>query len=129
LIRAVVGILKDENKVLVAERPLGKSYSGYWEFPGGKIEDDETSQDALVRELYEELGIEVLISQHYLTHHHQYPDKLVELEIYIVTKFLGNPIPKEQQQLRWVTITEIMELKLLEGNWQVLDKIKQLIES
>ncbi len=104
MIHAVVGILKREGKVLVGERPLGKPYSGYWEFPGGKVEVNETGKDALERELQEELGIHVITAKPWFQHTHSYPDKTVLLDMWIVSEFTGEPHGKENQQLRWVTL-------------------------
>lgn len=126
LIRAVVGILNRDGKVLVAERPPNKPYSGYWEFPGGKIEPNESGSDALKRELHEELGIDVIASKRWFEHEHAYPDKIVHLEIWLVTHFTGEPHGKENQQLRWATFNDMAELRLLEGNLQFMDKIKTL---
>ena len=123
LIYVVVGILKQGDKLLLAERPSDKPYAGYWEFPGGKVEEYENVQLALKRELYEELGIEVISSKHLFDHHHTYPDKRVLLEVWSVTQFLGQPRGKENQSLRWVTFTEMRELNLLEGNWVILDRL------
>lgn len=126
LVRAAVGIIRRDGKVLVAQRPIGKPYSGYWEFPGGKIEENESGADALKRELHEELGIDVIRSEHWFEHIHPYPDKTVYLEMYLVTEFMGEPHGKENQELRWVTLAEIVELRLLEGNWPIIEKIKLL---
>lgn len=125
-IRTVVGIIKREQKLLVCERPLGKPYSGYWEFPGGKIEESETVENALIRELQEELGIKVIRAQAWFDHTHTYPDKTVLLHMWLVTEFSGEPCGKEQQKLRWVNSKELVELKLLEGNWPIIGKIKSL---
>ena len=129
LVRAVVGILKRNDKLLIAERPAGKPYSGYWEFPGGKIEANETSREALVRELHEELGITVESAKHWFQHTHAYPDKTVCLEIWLVEKFSGEPHGKENQQLRWALIPEILKFPLLEGNWPIMDKIQLLLQA
>ena len=126
MIRTVVGILARAEKVLVGQRPEGKPYSGYWEFPGGKIEPDETAIDALRRELQEELGITVISAQPWFEHTHTYPDKTVLLEMWRVTAFSGEPLGKENQLLRWVTLPEMLELRLLEGNWPIIKKIKTL---
>ena len=127
LIRVVVGILKRGHHVLVAERPQGKSYSGYWEFPGGKIEAAESGEAALKRELHEELGIHVTSAHLYFEHHHAYPDKTVLLEIWLVHAFSGEPQAKENQSLRWVTWPQMLELRLLEGNVAILGKIRDMM--
>ena len=126
MIRVAVGILKKDNKVLVALRPNHKPYSGYWEFPGGKIESAESARDALARELHEELGIDVMTAAHCFDHVHSYPDKTVQLEIWLVTEFSGEPHSKETQELRWVTFPEMQDLRLLEGNWAIMERIRAL---
>jgi 8-oxo-dGTP diphosphatase len=126
MVRAVVGILKRGNKVLVAKRPPHKPYSGYWEFPGGKVEQNEAGKDALTRELQEELGIDVKVAEPWFDHTHKYPDKTVELEMWLVTDFAGEPHGKESQELRWVTLSEMHDLRLLEGNWAIMERIKLL---
>lgn len=124
-VQAVAGILQKENKILLAERPQGKPYSGFWEFPGGKIETNETGEQALIRELHEELGIEVNTAQLLFPHIYTYPDKIVHLQVWLVSQFKGEPHGKENQTLRWVTMSEMMSMKLLEGNWAILDKLKE----
>lgn len=127
-VNVVVGIIKRDGKVLIAERPPGKPYSGYWEFPGGKIEANESGKEALYRELQEELGIEVTHAEHWFDHHHTYPDKTVLLEMWLVNDFSGEPYSKEGQLLQWAELTELLQLNLLEGNWPIIDKIKTLFE-
>jgi|SRR5580698_1317523 8-oxo-dGTP diphosphatase len=122
----VVGILQREDKLLVAQRPADKSHAGYWEFAGGKVEINETSWDALVRELYEELGVQVIAGRYWDQNKYGYPDKSVLLEVWLVEKFSGEPQGKEGQRLCWVTIPELLELRLLEGNWRLVDKLKNL---
>lgn len=124
-VHAVAGILRRGNTVLIAERPEGRPYSGYWEFPGGKIETGETGREALVRELHEELGIEVISVKHLFDHSHVYPDKNVLLEIWLVDQFNGEPHGRESQALRWVTLADMSGLRLLEGNWPIVDRMKQ----
>lgn len=111
------------GRLLVAERPVGKPYSGFWEFPGGKVEDQESGEQTLRRELHEELGVEVTASRHLFNHTHVYPDKTVLLEVWLVTEFTGEPQGQENQALRWVLPAEITQLPLLEGNWAIIDKI------
>lgn len=115
-----------DGKLLVAERPEGKPYSGYWEFPGGKIELNESGDAAIKRELHEELGIEVIKAERWFDHLHAYPDKTVFLELWRVTEFSGEPVSRENQVLRWATYEEILHLRLLEGNLAIMSEIKSL---
>ena len=123
LIPVVLGILSREGRLLITERPEGKPYPGYWEFPGGKIEPAESGYDALVRELREELGIEVTSAHHCFDHIYTYPDRTVHLAVWIVDTFEGEPSPVENQQLRWSTSSEMQQLNLLDGMWPLLPKI------
>lgn len=125
-VHAVVGILRREGKVLVARRPEGKPYSGYWEFPGGKIESGEAGKAALIRELKEELGIDVINAEPWFEHSHAYPDKMVYLHMWLVDSFDGEPESLENQTLLWATLDEVLDLRLLEGNWPIIDRIKTL---
>lgn len=126
MIQVAVGILQREGKVLVGCRPEGKPYSGYWEFPGGKIESHETGEEALARELHEELGITVHRANMWFEHLHHYPDKTVNLILWRVNDFEGDPSSREAQELRWVSLEEMLSLNLLEGNRFIMDRIKEL---
>lgn len=117
-----------DGKMLVAERPEGKPYSGFWEFPGGKVEDDEASESAIRRELHEELGIDVIKAERWFEHLYAYPDKTVFLELWLVSEFTGEPVSREHQVLRWASYDEILHLKLLEGNLAIMSHIKSLFE-
>lgn len=127
MIQVAVGILRRGDKLLVSERPADKPYSGYWEFPGGKIEAGETGEAALKRELHEELGIVVNEAAFWFSHHHDYPDKSVVLEMWLVDDFNGEPESRENQVLRWVTYTEMLSLRLLEGNLPIMNRLQSLI--
>lgn len=127
-VHAVAGLLMRDGKLLVAERPEGKPYSGYWEFPGGKVEEDEASDAAIRRELREELGVGVLKAERWFEHVHAYPDKTVLLELWLITDFEGEPESREHQTLRWASYEEILHLRLLEGNLAILSQIKSLFE-
>jgi len=99
-----VGILQRlDGQVLFAQRPPGKAYAGYWEFPGGKIEPGESSHAALVRELQEELGVHVTHASAWLTQRHAYPHAFVELRFFRVTQWQGEVRPQEGQQVAWQT--------------------------
>ncbi|MBM4224793.1 MAG: (deoxy)nucleoside triphosphate pyrophosphohydrolase, partial [Gammaproteobacteria bacterium] len=100
----VAGALLDQDgRVLIAERPPGKHMAGRWEFPGGKVAIDESPEQALQRELREELGVEVAQADFVMELVHSYPDREVQLRFYVVDSFVGEPKSLDGQRLRWVT--------------------------
>lgn len=97
-----VGVLvKEDGTFLLGQRPSGKPYSGYWEFPGGKLEPGETVEQALIRELREELGIEVQQSVRWRVLEHDYPHAYVRLYFCKVTAWQGEPHGREGQACSW----------------------------
>ena len=99
---AVGIILRADGQILLGQRPTDKAWPGWWELPGGKIEAGETVQQALVRELMEELGIEVTESTPWVTYVHEYPKTIVRLGFCKVTAWHGEPRGMENQALAWV---------------------------
>jgi len=87
---------------LLAQRPPGKAYAGYWEFPGGKVEAGESFADALVRELQEELGITVTVMTPWVTRHFVYPHARVEIRFFRVTAWQGELHPHEHTDTAWL---------------------------
>ena len=123
-IHVAVGIITDKKKrVLVGQRTVRDEYFQKWEFPGGKLEQDETAGQALQRELNEELGIMVTASKPYLTVEHDYPDRSVRLCVLKVTRFSGNVRSREKQALRWVTLETISTLDFLSGNQLIVERL------
>lgn len=103
LSRVSAGILRDAaGRVLIAQRPAGKHMAGWWEFPGGKAAEDESGPHALARELSEELGVRIGPCQRLLELRHDYADRSVELDVYIVADYDGEPQGLEGQALKWV---------------------------
>ncbi len=99
---AAAVIENEQGDILIAKRSDDQHQGGLWEFPGGKIEEGESVEQALVRELDEELGIQVSQASPLIRIHHQYPDKSVLLDVWRVTQFAGQPEGKEGQPIRWV---------------------------
>ena len=101
---AAVALVDADGRVLLAERPAGKSMAGLWEFPGGKVNAGETPEAALVRELAEELGIDVTTSclAPFTFASYSYPDFHLLMPLYVCRKWSGIPVAREGQRLAWV---------------------------
>jgi len=114
-------------QVLIAQRPVGKWQAGRWEFPGGKIEDRESPRDALQRELVEELGVEVAVAQELGQFTYAYPDRSVEISLWLVTKFTGEPRGLDHQALRWVQLSQLAGCDLLEADLPMIEPLRQAL--
>lgn len=110
---AAGALINAEGKVLLAQRPAGKHMAGYWEFPGGKFEPQETATEALRRELQEELGIAVRACEPLITLSHDYSDRKVRLHIFVVTAWDGVPQSLDKQALNWVPAADLPSWDLL----------------
>jgi 8-oxo-dGTP diphosphatase len=113
----VAGALFDrDRRVLIAQRPPGKHMAGRWEFPGGKVATGETEPEALVRELREELGIAVITCRPFMRLSHEYDDRVVELSMWLVDIFTGEPTGLDGQQLKWIVVQRLGEEDILEAD-------------
>ena len=101
---AAVALIDADGRVLLAQRPPGKSMAGLWEFPGGKVEPGETPEAALIRELHEELGIETWASclAPLTFASHAYPDFHLLMPLFACRRWQGTATPREGQALKWV---------------------------
>ncbi len=121
LVRVAAGIICNAvGEVLIGQRPAHKHGGGYWEFPGGKLEPGEAPQAALVRELREELGIQVSRCEQLMQLAHEYPDRTVQLEVFRVTAYLGEPVGRESQPLRWVAPADLTEAGMLPADQPII---------
>ena len=106
---AAVLLIDADGRVLLAQRPEGKSLAGLWEFPGGKVEPDESPEQALIRELHEELGIETwdscLAPVSFASH--AYPEFHLLMPLFACRRWNGTPIPREGQTLAWVRAQDL----------------------
>lgn len=117
---AAAVIQRADGAFLLAQRPGGKVYAGYWEFPGGKAEPGEPTEDALARELYEELGIEVERAYPWITRVFTYPHATVRLRFYKVVQWRNEPHPREDQVIAWQEPGRTMAAPMLPANAPVL---------
>jgi 8-oxo-dGTP diphosphatase len=101
---AAVALVDADGRVLLAQRPEGKAMAGLWEFPGGKVDPGETPEAALIRELAEELGIDVAASclAPFTFASHAYPDFHLLMPLYVCRKWSGIPMAREGQRLTWI---------------------------
>ncbi len=113
-------VIERPGEFLLAQRPAGKPYSGYWEFPGGKIEAGEDARAALVRELAEELGIEVREATPWITRVYAYTHATVRLHFFRVARWEGEPQPLEDQAIRWQRVESPDVSPMLPANAPVL---------
>ncbi|HEX8756001.1 MAG TPA: 8-oxo-dGTP diphosphatase MutT [Steroidobacteraceae bacterium] len=109
-------LLDPSGRVLIAERPAGKHMAGRWEFPGGKVAPGESEEAALARELREELGITLVEASPMMRLTHRYPDREVELSLWMVARYRGEPQPLDGQRLKWVERTELASEDILEAD-------------
>ncbi len=110
-------------EVLIAQRPSGKWQAGRWEFPGGKVEAGETSEAALRRELMEELGINALTLVELRRFRHDYPDRSVEIALWLVPSFEGEVCGLDGQALRWIAPAELDRCDLLEADLPMIEPL------
>lgn len=117
---AAAVILRADGAFLLAQRPAGKVYAGWWEFPGGKVEAGEPAGRALARELHEELGIDVRRAYPWITRVYTYEHATVRLNFFRVTEWTGEPHPKEDQAIRWQRSGQPLAEPMLPANAPVL---------
>ena len=117
---AAAVLQRPDGTFLLAQRPPDKIWAGYWEFPGGKVEAGESTHDALVRELKEELGIEVVTAYPWITRIFTYPHATVRLSFFRVTEWRGQLHPHEGQQFSWQQVADVTAAPILPANEPIL---------
>jgi len=120
-IEVVAAVIRDsDGKILIAQRPANKHQGGKWEFPGGKVEKGESRRSALIRELNEELDIEIGHSTRLISVYHEYEDKAVYLDVYDVCQWQGTAVGKEGQAVKWVSPSALDDFEFPAANRSIL---------
>lgn len=122
----VVGIiLNKNNEVLIALRPPHVIQPGVWEFPGGKVEENETLENALIREFHEEIGIEIKHTEFFFEIKKEFPEKniLLILHVFRINQFDGTPHGCENQEIRWVKIDTLKNYTFPEANAKIIEML------
>jgi len=120
-LHVAVGVIKNkQGQILISLRKPTLHQGGLWEFPGGKLESGETAQQALSRELKEELAITVLTTTPLISIKHTYPDLTVQLHVYLVEQFSGEAKGNEGQAIKWVTANELKNYEFPAANQTII---------
>lgn len=126
-IRVVAAALYDgTGRVLIAQRPAGKHMAGRWEFPGGKIAAGESEEQALARELEEELGVLLRSGRPLMALEHEYDDYRVELAMWVVDGYDGEPRGLDGQSLKWVELAVLLDEDMLEADRPFIEALQRL---
>ena len=122
------GILIDnDNQILLSQRTADKSFPGQWEFPGGKIESSETAHEALIRELKEELGIDIDNSYLFKRIEHYYDSFTANIEFFLVDSWSGELSGEEGQLVRWFSVRDLRDLPILAADNPVIEELQELL--
>ena len=126
---AACALIDADGRVLLAERPAGKSMAGLWEFPGGKVEAGERPEETLIRELAEELGIDVAASclAPLTFASHSYPDFHLLMPLYVCRKWSGIPMAREGQRLTWVRPARLAEFPMPPADAPLIATLRDLL--
>jgi 8-oxo-dGTP diphosphatase len=131
LLVAAAAMIDADGRVLVTQRPAGKAHAGKWEFPGGKVEPGETPEQAVNRELREELGLEPCerCLQPFSFTSHAYEDFHLFMPLYLCRQWDGFAIPNEGQGIKWLFPNQIVELDLVEADVELARELKDRLPS
>jgi 8-oxo-dGTP diphosphatase len=125
IVYVAVGVIKHKDKFFLTKRLADSHQGGKWEFPGGKVEGNETVHQALHRELKEEVAIDTLTCTSLMQISHDYGDKKVLLDVFVVDNFTGEAKALEGQQSGWFTLTEFEALNFPAANQAIIEKLQK----
>ena len=124
-IKVVAGLILQNDKLLICQRPKFKEHPLKWEFPGGKIKNDESNKEALIREINEELSINIINYEDLISYNFNYKDlnKTVFINFYLINTFSGKVLNNFHKELKWIEIKDIREYDFLEGDLKIIEYI------
>ena len=125
IVEVAVGVIKRNNRIFISKRADELHQGGLWEFPGGKREQNESLEQALARELHEEVGIDVIEQNEFLLIEHDYGDKKVRLDVRLVERFSGEPCHQENQTSQWVDIADLANFSFPAANRVIVEKLQK----
>lgn len=126
IVKVVAAIIRDNNKIFATQRGYGE-FKGGWEFPGGKVEAGETPEQALVREIEEELDIEIVVGELIDTIEYDYPNFHLSMDCFWAEIVSGDLILKEHEAAKWLMKDEMDEVEWLPADIMLVEKIKQCL--
>jgi mutator protein MutT len=124
MIQVAAAIIRQEKRILITRRFADVHLPGLWEFPGGKVEAGESLEQALQREIFEELGVRIQVDREFFTVEHQYPTKTVQLHFFICTISGGAPRTIEVADLRWVLPSELEQFEFPPADAALIAKLR-----
>lgn len=123
--RVVAGIIKNQDKILIAKRKSGKKFGSTWEFPGGKVELGETAETALKRELYEELGLEVVVGNFFAVNDSVQGEYPIRLEAYFIDDFQGTLMLQDHSEIAWVHSADLSNFQFAPADIPIAEKLQE----
>ncbi|WP_080655972.1 (deoxy)nucleoside triphosphate pyrophosphohydrolase [Butyrivibrio fibrisolvens] len=127
-INVVAALIRDGKRVFATARGYG-NYKGWWEFPGGKVEPGESPEDALVREIREELDSKISVDEYISTIEHDYPEFHLSMRCYWCSLISGDLVLKEAEDAKWLDVETIDSVKWLPADITLIDEIKKRLAS
>ena len=123
----VAALIWEEDRFLICQRPAHKARGLLWEFVGGKVEPEETKEQALIRECQEELAVTISVGEVFMEVDHDYPDLNVHLTLFNAAIIEGTPRMLEHNDIRWITVDEILQYEFCPADEEILRKLLSCI--
>ncbi|MDD3383109.1 MAG: (deoxy)nucleoside triphosphate pyrophosphohydrolase [Bacilli bacterium] len=125
IVEVVAAVIKKDDLILCTQRPNSKQFSGYWEFPGGKVEKDETKEEALIREIKEELNVKIKVNHLISIIDYEYVDFILKMYVYDCVLLEENIILLEHQAMKWLRKENLDTLNWLPSDFALIEILKK----